>query len=300
MRAEAARRGLQQSAFQGHAVGRPMETGWLVPVRGRVEVADEEPAGRPGALAWGATAFRVGVISGVCLLLQTALFLADAGGILPSGPDYQETAAGRGEDLATYYVAYFERQHDVFWSIALSSVLGLVAATALIVLALALVRLRGRGEPGPQVWALVFSVGALLLLLSDAVLLSQLAVYRASHFTAEFPADIVAVGRTSGAIDSLSGYLANVGDLAVAVALLGLAGLLGRPVALLARVLAAVLLVSVITWHVGPEPVYTVAAVLSGLVLGPVVLVATGHVLRRATARDHAGEPRGATPLASG
>jgi len=236
----------------------------------------------------------------ICLLLQTALFLIDAAGILPSGPAYRETSAGRGEDLAAYYVAYFERQHDVLLSVALSSVLGLVAAVALIVLALALVRLRGRAEPGPQAWAVVFSVGALLLLFSDAVQLSQLAVYRDSAFTPEFPADIVAVGRTSEAIDSLSGYLANAGDLAVAVALVGLAGLLGRPVALLARGLAAVLLVSVITWQVGPGPVYVVSALLSGLVLAPAGLVATGLVLRRGTASDPAGELRGVTPLPSG
>jgi hypothetical protein len=178
--------------------------------------------------------------------------------------------------------------------------LGVVAAVALIVLARALVRLRGRGEPGPQVWAVVFSVGALLLLLSDAVFLSQLAVYRDSRFTAEFPADIVAVGRTSEAIDSLAGYLGNVGDLVLAAALVGLAGLLGRPVALLTRVLAAVLLVAAVTWYVGPDPVYAIAAVLAGFVLAPAVLVGTGHLLRRVAARDDAGEPTGATPLASG
>jgi hypothetical protein len=297
---EAAPGVLQESAIQGHAVGRLVPTRFFVPVRGWVEVADEELGGRPGAPAWGATAFRVGFISGVCLLLQTALFLIDAVGVLPSGPDYRETGAGRGEDLAAYYVAYFERQHDVLWSTALSSVLGLVAATALIVLALALVRLRGQSRPGPQAWAAVFSVGALLLLLSDVVLLSQLAVYRDSGFTPEFPADIIAVGRASEAIDSLSGYLGSVGELVLAAALFGLAGLLSRPVALLARVLAAVLLVSVISWQVGPGNVYTIAAVLSGLLLGPAVLVATGFLLRRVSARDHAGEPTGAVPLAPG
>jgi hypothetical protein len=275
-------------------------TGRLVPIRGRIDVTHETPAERTATRAWGTTAFRAAVIGGVCLLLQTVLFLIDAVGILPSVPGYRETSAGRGEDLAAYYVAYFERQHDVLWSTALSCVLGLVAAVALIVLALVLVRLRGRGEPGPHVWTVVFSVGALLLLLSDAVQLGQLAVYRSSGFTPEFPADIVSVGRASEAVDSVSGYLANAGDLAVGVALLGLAGLLGRPVGLLARVMAAVLLVSVVTWHVGPGPVYVVTALLSGLVLAPAVLIATGHLLRRDAAPDRAREPRGALRLPAG
>jgi hypothetical protein len=282
--------------IEGHAVDRLERMGCSG--SGRVEVAVAEEGN--GATAWGATAFRAGVISGACVLLQTALFLIDAVGILPSGPEYQETGAGRGEDLAAYYVAYFERQHDVVWSIALSSVLGVVGAIALIVLALAVVRLRGQGRPGPQAWASVFSVGALLLLLSDVVLLSQLAVYLDSRFTPEFPADIIAVGRTSEAIGSLSGYLSDVGDLVLAAALFGLAGLLARRVAMLARVLAAVLLVGVITGYVGPGPVYATAVLLSGLVLAPVLLVATGRSLRRAATADHGEELAGAPPLASG
>jgi hypothetical protein len=247
----------------------------------RPEVAVSEAERETPTASWGRTAVLAGAISAVGILLQTGLFLLDATGILPFSADYQETGAGRGEDLAAYYVALLERQHDIVWNIALRDTFGPVAALALMVFALALVRLRGRGRAGPSVWALVFSVGALLKLLSDVVFLSQLAVYLDSGFTPEFPADIVAVGRTSEAVDALSGYLENVAYVILAAALVGLAGLLGRPWGLLTRVLAGVLVVSVISWVAGWGLVYAVAAILSGIVLAPVVLAGTGRALGR-------------------
>jgi hypothetical protein len=247
--------------------------------------------------AWGRTAFLAGVVSAVGLSLQTALYFVDATGILPFSPDYQETGAGRGEDLAAFYVALAERQHDIVWNIALRDTLGPVAAIALMVLALALVRLRAQGRPGPQVWALVFSVGALIKLLSDVVYLSQLGVWRDTGFTPEFPADIIAVGRTSEAVGSLSGYLENVAYLILAAALAGLAGVLDRRLGLLARVVAVALLVAVVASFADWWPLYAVDGLLTGIVLAPVLLVGTGRSLDRDAARvsgvERSGAPSG-------
>jgi hypothetical protein len=251
---------------------------------GEDDVAVSE-AEREQTSAWGRTAFLAGVISAVGLFLQTALFFLDATGTLPFSPDYHETGAGRGEDLATYYVALFERQHDIVWDVALRDTIGPVAALALMVLALALVRLRGHGRPGPAVWGLVFAIGALLKLLSDVVFLSQLAVYLDSGFTPEFPADIVAVGRASEAVDALSSYLESVAYLVLAAALLGLAGLLGRRLSALARVVALALAVSVLAWVAGWWPVMAVAEALAGIVLAPALLIGLGRSLARDDAR---------------
>ena len=235
--------------------------------------------------AWGRTAFLAGVISAVGLVLQTALYFVDVTGILPFSQDYQETGAGRGEDLAAYYVALAERQHDILWNIALRDTLGPVAAIGLMVLALALVRLRAEGRPGPQVWALIFSVGALIKLLSDVVYLSQLGVWRDTGFTPEFPADIIAVGRTSEAVGSLSGYLEHIAYLVLAAALAGLAGVLDRRLDLLARVLAVALLVAVVAWYADWWPLYAVDGLLTGIVVAPALLVLTGRFLERDAAR---------------
>jgi hypothetical protein len=233
------------------------------------------------APAWARVALVAACISAGGLLLQTALFFLDSSGILPFSAGYRETGAGRGEDLGAFYVAWFERQHRIVWNIALRDTVGPIAAIALMVLALALVRLRGHARAGVQVWALVLTIGALLKLLSDVVYLSELGVWLDSSFTAEFPADIVAVGRTAEAVDALSSYLEAVAYLILAAGLAGLAGALSRRLAMLARTVAAALVVLVIGWLGGWWPVYAVAALLSGILLAPTLLVAMGRWLVR-------------------
>jgi hypothetical protein len=247
---------------------------------GTMTIAEAAPRSATAA-AWGRTALLAGCISAGGVVLQTALFFLDASGVLPISPAYRETGAGRGEDLGAYYVAWFERQHDIVWDIAVRDTVGPIGAIALMVLALALIRLRGQAGAGVQVWALVFSVGALLKLLSDVVYLSELGVWLDSRFTAEFPADIVAVGRTAEAVDNLSSYLEAVAYVTLAAALVGLARALSRRLGVLARTVAGALVVVVIGWLGGWWPVYAVGAVLSGIVLAPWLLLATGRWLAR-------------------
>jgi hypothetical protein len=59
-----------------------------------------------------------GLVTAFCFFGQTTLFLADASGLLGENPEYTETSAGRSQDLADYYVAYFEHQHTILWDIA--------------------------------------------------------------------------------------------------------------------------------------------------------------------------------------
>jgi hypothetical protein len=49
-----------------------------------------------------------GLVAAFCIFGQTMLFLVDASGLLGENPEYTETSAGRAQDLANYYVAYFE------------------------------------------------------------------------------------------------------------------------------------------------------------------------------------------------
>ncbi|MFW3168873.1 hypothetical protein [Geodermatophilus sp. CPCC 206100] len=126
-------------------------------------------------------------------------------------------------------------------------------------LARAFVRLRGDGQAGLESWALVFSVGALLKGLADLVYLSQLGLWRDTGFTAEPPADIIAVGRTSEAITDLADHLEHAAFLTLAAGLAGLAVHLGHRLRLLARVVALGLVVSTVSALTRSAVVYDVA-----------------------------------------
>jgi len=239
---------------------------------------------RLDAHSWGRTALVAGVLAAVALLLQTLLQLIDAAGILPDIPALRETDAGWEQDLATYYVAFFERQHDVAWILALRGALGLVTALAMIVLAVAFVGARGHRRPRVQVWAPVFAVGALLNLLSDLVYLSLLGTWRLTGFTAEPPADIIASGRSAEAVTDLSNYLASAALVTLAAALLGVAAELSARLRILALALAAVAVVDVVASLAFWDVVSDVASILTGAVLGPVLLVGLGRWLQPAEA----------------
>lgn len=242
-------------------------------------MAVEEKSTADGVQAWARTALVAGVISAVGLFVQTLLFLIDAAEILPGSPPFRETSAGRDRDLATFFIGYFERQHGIAWDIAIRDTIGPVAAIALLVLARALVHVRGQGRAGPQVWALVFGVGALLKLLSDLAYLSQLGLWRYTGFTAEPPADIIAGARASDAVTYLADYLEHAAFVALAVGLAGLATLLSRRLRLLALSVAGGLLVATVASLAYWFTVYEVAAVLTGAVLGPALLVGIGRSL---------------------
>jgi hypothetical protein len=248
--------------------------------------ADQDVA-RHGVHVWGRTALIAGVVAAGALFLQSLLFVLDATGILPRAPHFHETGNGFDKDLATYYVAFFERQHDIAWNIAIRDTVGPVASIAMIVLALALSRVRGDGRPRLEVWTTVFAVGALLRLISDLVYLSQLGVWRFTGFGPDPPADIIAAGRTSDAIGNLTDYLEVAAIVILAVGLVGVAALLSRRLRLMALVLAATLLVMAVATLAFWDVVFDVTAILTGIVLGPMLLVSLGRWLAQPV--DRAG-----------
>ncbi|MFW3168872.1 hypothetical protein [Geodermatophilus sp. CPCC 206100] len=93
-------------------------------------MAVDEGELRESRQKWGRVALLAGAVSAATLFAQTLLFLIDAVGILPGGPPFRETGAGRDEDLAAFFVGVAERQHDVAWNIALRDVAGPIAAIA--------------------------------------------------------------------------------------------------------------------------------------------------------------------------
>ena len=230
-------------------------------------------------------AVLAGTTAAAALFLQTLLVLVDSTGLLPRNPAFRETGAGPEQDLATYYVAYFERQHDIAWILAIRGTLGPLAALAMIVLALAFVQVRGHGRPRVHVWALVFAVGALLNLLSDLVYLSLLGVWRFTGFTAEPPADMIASGRSAETVADLSSYLATAASVTLAAALVGVAAELSARLRILALALAAVAVVAVVASLAFWDVVADVTSILTGAVLGPLLLVGLGRWIARSVDR---------------
>jgi hypothetical protein len=233
---------------------------------------------------WGRTASVAGTVAAVALLAQSLLFFLDTS-VLPENPPFQETDAGRAADLARFFVARAERQHDVLWNIVLRDVLGPVGAVALVVLAYAFVRARGGGRPAMHVFGLVLSVGALLKAVSDLVYLSLLAQWRYTGFTPEPPADMIAVGRATDTVIGIADLLEQAADVTVVVGLVGLAALLPRRLRMLAWVVAAALVLLTVSALAGWSQLYDVLSLVEGVLLVPVLLVGTARWVARAEAR---------------
>jgi hypothetical protein len=235
--------------------------------------------------AWARTGRIAAVVAAVALLAQTLLFLADGLELLAAQPVFTETAAGRDADLATYFVAFFERQHDIAWSIALRDVLGPIGYVAVIVLARAFRQTVGRDSPRVDLTAVLVQVGALLGMLADLVYLSQLGYWRGGGYILEPFFDITAVGRAAETVTHVSDYVGFAAQLVFAVAFVVLGGLCAtsvfpRPRLRLLAYAEALALLGYVVAALGTSDVaFLVVAVLLGVVLTPVVVILFGRAL---------------------
>ncbi|SDS38854.1 hypothetical protein SAMN04488543_1640 [Friedmanniella luteola] len=245
----------------------------------------------PGA-EWHRVAPCAGWVGAVALLVGALLFLVDAAGVLAPWPEFRSTTAGFEADLATYYVAYLERQHDVLWAVVVRDSLLPLGFLALMVLFLAAGALVGWRRPVAQLAALLCVVGGVLQIVSDTVFLGQVAVWRQDGWPADPPGPVVALGRSSDAVDLATGYVEAAGFVVLAGALVCLALLVrGRPdlpgwLGWLASAEAVGMLVLVVGRALESDLVFQVGALATGVAVGPALFASLGHHLGRA-ARDH-------------
>jgi uncharacterized membrane protein HdeD (DUF308 family) len=241
---------------------------------------------------WGKLGSLAGYTAGACLLGQTALFLADAFDVLGDSPEFHETSAGRLQDVANYYAAYFEHQHDIVWSIIVRDVLGPVAYLALMVAALAALNLIRSARPERQLLVLFFTVGGSLAALSDLVFLTLTRYWEHGGWPADPPANIVAVGRSLEALDNLTTYTQYAGFVVLALGLVCLARIArsepgwSPSVGLLAYAEAAAVLVTVALSVRHYDTAADWLTLLIGALLGPLVAVLFGRELGRAGTRS--------------
>lgn len=242
----------------------------------------------PGAddgssIGWSRVARSAGTFSGLALFVGTVLFLLDSADVLKPMPAFQRTAAGVEVDVANWYVAFFQRQHDILWSIAVRDSLLPLGFVALMALALATARLFGWWRPEAALMALLFVVGGLLNIVNDLLYLGEIEYWRHTGWSSDPPGPMLAVGRASEALNNATVYLEAFSYVALLGALccLGLLcrsgtvlpGWLGNLAYLEAAGMA--ILVAGIGFH--QDALFQIGGLATGIVLGPLVVIALGY-----------------------
>ena len=229
---------------------------------------------------WSLVGRRAGYVAGGGFVAQSVLWLLDSTGALTPEVRFQDTPAGFQEDLATYYVALNERQHDVLWDIVVRDLIGPLAYVAVMVLVLALAHQVGRGKPRVELVLLLVVVGGASAAASDVVYLSQAQAWRGAF---QPTPDIVGFGRAQELLGYVVNYLQYAGFVLLALAFGCLASwLLAHPgayrwLAVLAAAESICLVTFVVTSVWPHDNVHLVAAAGAGIIVGPPVLVLLGR-----------------------
>jgi hypothetical protein len=239
------------------------------------------------ARAWRRVGRSAGYVAGIGLFVGTLLFLLDALNALGASPDYHATAAGPMQDEANFWVAYFAHQHHILWDIIARDSLFPLSFVALIVLSLAIGNLVGYERPQAQLMVMFFVVGGVLSALADLIYLGGTEYWRVTGWSAQPPAKMVAVGRSSTAVSALTRWPEAAGFLVLAAALVCL-GRLARGEAQLPSRLAvlvnleALLLVGIaIAGVMQADTAYNIFSLLTGALIGPAVGLWLGRHLGR-------------------
>ena len=239
--------------------------------------ADHEGVAR-GVHAWGRTALIAGTVAAGGLLLQSLLLLLDLTGILPSAPDFHETGNGFDQDLATLYVGFFRapaRHRLEHRDPRHRGRVGLHRDD----------RARPGARPGARELAgRGWRCGRRSSRSGRCSASSPTWSTSASSACGGTPASAPTRRRTSSrpggrrdAFGTLADYLELAAIVTIAVGLVGIAALLSRPLRILALVLAATLLLATVATLAFWDVVTEVTAILTGVVLGPLLLLGLGR-----------------------
>ena len=239
--------------------------------------------GDDGRRAWSRTARVGGATAAASLLVSTVLYLLDATDALAPTPQFRATAAGVESDVARWYVAFFARQHQILWSVALRDILGPVAFIALTVVALAVLRLVGPARPVAVLLVVFFAVGGLLHTVSDMLYLGEISYWRQTDWSATPPVPMLITGRASEALDFATVYLEAFSYLVLAGGMCCLAWLcrthsgLRRWLETLAYAEAIGLVVLIAGIVLQADVLFQVAGLAAGVVLGPALAFLLGR-----------------------
>jgi hypothetical protein len=245
---------------------------------------------------WGRVGRTSGYVAAATLLAGTVLFLLDSADLLADDPEFHRTSAGPESDIAHWYVAYFDRQHDILWDIAIRDTIIPVGFVALIVLAVATANVLGWRAPAAQLMVVFFALGGLLHIVNDLLYLGELHYWRHAGWSADPPGPMVAVGRASEAIDAATVYFEAAAYAVLFVAFVCLGRLcrtsprLPDWLGVAAYLEAGGMVLLTLGLVADSDVLFQVGGLATGVVLGPLVAASLGRQLeagsRAADRRD--------------
>jgi len=247
--------------------------------------AEESAAGAEFEGTWRRMGRASGYLAAACLVVATVLYLLDALDALGAGPTYHATTAGPLHDEADFWVAYFAHQHHILWDIIGRDTIFPLAFIALMVTMLAARNVGQAGRrPEAQVMVVLFVVGGARAALSDLIYLGAAEYWRTTGWSAEPAAKMVAVGRSSGALEALTRWPEAAGFFILAGGLVCLARVSVSWLARLAYLEALLLLGIAFAEAMHADTTYDIFSLLTGALVGPAVAAGVGWSLGRAAA----------------
>jgi len=244
---------------------------------------------------WAKVGRFAGYLSAGALFVGTILFLLDATDAL-GAMNYHPAGRSPLQDEAGYWVAHFAHQRHILWDVFTRDTLLPVAYLALMVLGLAVRRVVNADRPATQLMVLFFVVGGTISIVNDLIFLGATEYWRVTGWSHVDPTRMVAVGRASEAIESLTRWPEAAGFAVLAVALVCLGTLCRSEQGLPARLgpisyLEAALLVGVaLAGVMQADTAFKIFGVATGAIVGPLVASWLGR---------HLGAARGASAAAS-
>jgi len=176
---------------------------------------------------WNQVGRFAGYFAGVALLVIVALSLADGLGVLGSAPTYKSTPAGPTQDEVTYWIGFFAHRRQIDWDVFVRDSLQALANLAIFAVSLAVFNLVGTRRAIAQLALAAFGLGALLNIF-DALAWLTLAQYWRSDWSQAAPQIMLAVGRDTEVIQSLSHLYTDMSDISLGIGVFLLARL-ARP-----------------------------------------------------------------------
>jgi hypothetical protein len=231
----------------------------------------------------------------------TVLHLLDATHALGASPTFHKTASGPLHDEASYWIAFFAHQHHILWDIIARDTLLPVAFLATIVLSFAVANVVGWRSPTVQLMVCFFFVGGILAAFADLTYLAGTEYWRVTGWSSGNAAGMVAVGRSSSALDTLTRWPEAAGFIILSAALALLARLcrsdadLPSKLGLLANLEALTLVGTAVSSLMHADGAYNVFSLLTGVLVGPAVALWLGLRLEQSWSQRDVIKPTPAT-----